>query len=139
MLEKFIDPDASILIRTDFSDNAAWEVLISALAVQNTDGFCGYFAAVDDQQFKGLGIAKLLSLGRQQVPNHTIYVADRETFASEEHSILCLDLDRENDRYFRVIPSEAWGPENNLRIANMDYSDFLNAADDDGVFRGFKP
>jgi hypothetical protein len=138
MLEKFVDPDASILIRTDFSDNVAWEGLLNALAEPNAEGFCGYFAPVDDRQFEGIDIAKLASLARQQLQNNTIYVADSETLVSGENPILCLDLHGEDDRYFRVVPAEAWGPENNLRISNMDYSDFLNAADDDGVFRGFK-
>jgi hypothetical protein len=30
-----------------------------------------------------------------------------------------------------------WGVENNLSIANMDYSEFADEVDPDGVFRGF--
>jgi hypothetical protein len=37
---------------------------------------------------------------------------------------------------FRVVPEEIWAPENNLRIANLDFADFANAADAGGVFRG---
>lgn len=40
-------------------------------------------------------------------------------------------------RTFRIIPSEMWGIENNLSIANMDFRDFADSADADGVFRGF--
>jgi hypothetical protein len=38
---------------------------------------------------------------------------------------------------FRVIPSELWGPENNLSIANLDFDEFANNAGSDGIFRGF--
>jgi hypothetical protein len=30
-----------------------------------------------------------------------------------------------------------WGVENNLSIANMDFQDFVDYVDLDGVFRGF--
>jgi hypothetical protein len=29
--------------------------------------------------------------------------------------------------------------QNNLSIANMDFEEFANSVDDDGVFRGFTP
>jgi Domain of unknown function (DUF6924) len=31
-----------------------------------------------------------------------------------------------------------WSVENNLSIANMDFEDFADATDDDGIFRGFR-
>ncbi|WP_435828452.1 DUF6924 domain-containing protein, partial [Nocardia testacea] len=40
-------------------------------------------------------------------------------------------------RTVRILPSQMWGIENNLSIANMDFQDFADAADPDGVFRGF--
>ena len=43
----------------------------------------------------------------------------------------------EPGRTFRVIPSEMWSVENNLSIANMDFAEFADAVDEDGVFRGF--
>jgi hypothetical protein len=30
-----------------------------------------------------------------------------------------------------------WGIENNLSIANMDFEEFAENVDDDGIFRGF--
>ncbi|MFC5219718.1 DUF6924 domain-containing protein [Streptomyces coerulescens] len=37
----------------------------------------------------------------------------------------------------RVIAEELWSIENNISLANMDWEEFVDAADDDGVFRGF--
>ena len=35
------------------------------------------------------------------------------------------------------MPSEMWGVENNLSIANLEFDEFVDAADPDGVFRDF--
>ena len=48
-----------------------------------------------------------------------------------------VDLHAELGRPFRVIPPEMWGVENNLSIANMDFYEFADKAEPDGVFRGF--
>jgi len=62
---------------------------------------------------------------------------DRVALTDPEHPILVVDLMDQPGRTFRVIPSEAWGVENNLSIANMGFEEFAEAADEDGVFRGF--
>jgi hypothetical protein len=54
-----------------------------------------------------------------------------------EHPVLVVDLYSEPGRSFRVVPSEMWGVENNLSLANMDFEEFADAVDRDGVFRGF--
>jgi hypothetical protein len=69
---------------------------------------------------------------------HTfLFVADCVALSDREQPILAVDLHHEPGRAFRVIPSAAWGIENNLSIANMDFFEFADSADPDGVFRGF--
>ena len=47
-------------------------------------------------------------------------------------------MDREYPQYtMRCIAIELWGIENNLRLSNMELRTFFEAADADGVFRGF--
>ena len=48
-----------------------------------------------------------------------------------------VDLYEEPGRTFRVIPAEIWSVDNNLSIANMDFAEFADAVEPDGVFRGF--
>jgi hypothetical protein len=36
-----------------------------------------------------------------------------------------------------VIAEELWSIENNLSIANMDFVEFFESADEDGVFGGY--
>jgi hypothetical protein len=66
-----------------------------------------------------------------------VFLVDSEAVSQPDHAVLVVDLSEEPGRTFRVIPSEAWGVENNLRLANMDFADFADAVDDSGVFRGF--
>jgi hypothetical protein len=66
-----------------------------------------------------------------------VFLVDAEAVRDPEHAVLVVDLLEEPGRTFRVIPSEAWGVENNLRIANVDFADFADATDDRGVFRGY--
>ncbi len=48
-----------------------------------------------------------------------------------------MDLYDGSGHEFRAIPSQIQGIENNLSIANMDFEEFAEAVDEDGVFRGF--
>ena len=62
---------------------------------------------------------------------------DRITLAQPNYPILVVDLYDQPGQTFRVIPAEMWGVENNLSIANMDFEEFADAVDQDGIFRGF--
>jgi hypothetical protein len=44
------DADCSLLVRTDFADDAAWEALVAdATRPYGPDGFSAYFSAVSDR------------------------------------------------------------------------------------------
>jgi hypothetical protein len=50
--------------------------------------------------------------------------------------VLVVDLFGEGrGRTFRVIPAAIWAVQNNLVIGNMDWEDFSDSLDPDGVFR----
>ena len=46
-------------------------------------------------------------------------------------------LHERTGREFRAIPSQIQGIENDLSIANMDFEEFAESADESGIFRGF--
>lgn len=58
--------------------------------------------------------------------------------AHKDNPVLCVDLQAEKGRMFRIIPSEMWSIENNVRIANMDFYEFADQVDAEGIFRGFR-
>mgnify|MGYP000132335464 FL=1 len=53
------------------------------------------------------------------------------------HPIQVIDLSTESRRPFRCIARELWGVDNNLNIANMDWQEFADKTNRDGVLWGF--
>jgi hypothetical protein len=110
------------LIRTDFSDDRAWQALAEAAAAPNADGFRACLAIVEDRSFEGATPEQLAEAAAG--------------IGHDEHPLLCVDL-RAARPPFRVVPGALWGVENNLALANMDYEDYADAVDADGIFRDF--
>jgi hypothetical protein len=131
-------PDSrdSLVLRTDFSDEAAWTAICAEIRAPVGE-FRAYVTCVSDPEFEGLIPDDLVTLARRGPYRSFLFVVDSETLRNPEHPVLVIDLAREPGRTFRVIPRETWGVENNLSIANMDFADFAEAVDADGVFRGF--
>lgn len=130
--------DATPVIRTDFTDEAAWNEIKKEVAATNSMGFSANVRFIDDKQYSGLTGQELLQRILGLNDYGCFFIADATAMSTPEHHLLVLDPSNPTGQTFRVIPSEAWGVENNLAIANMDYSEFSDAADPDGVFRGFE-
>jgi hypothetical protein len=126
--------DQSLVVRTDFSDEAAWRAV--GLAIREpVDGFYAYVDLVDDAAFEGATVDQLVALGNDAHRSFLI-VADGETMRGPEHTLLVVDVFADPGRTFRAVPSGIQSIENNLSIANMDFAEFADAVDADGVFRG---
>ena len=132
-------PKASdaLVVRTDFSDAAAWSRLRSSIEAPVGE-FCANVAFVDDRDYEGLTIEQLLALVPEGSDQTFIFLADRDAISRPDHPVLVVDLVHQRGRLFRVIPSELWSIENNLSIGNMDWEEFADNVDVDGVFRGFR-
>lgn len=136
-------PLGCLLVRTDFSSDEAWLRLADEALAEYPDGFGEVFAAniepINDPAFSGATWQAV----RAAVPPDddgasVLFIADATTLASPDHPILAVDLlDDPDNAPFRCIPSELWSVEANINIANMDWADFADEVDDDGVFRGF--
>ena len=129
----------SLVLRTDFSDDAAWESICAAIeAPVGKDQFQADVTFLSNPAFDGLTVEALTMLVPKR-PLGFMFIVDRTALTHPDHPILVLDLDHEYGRTFRVIPSEMWAVENNLSLANMDFRDFADSVDQDGIFRGFPP
>jgi hypothetical protein len=129
------DADCSLLVRTDFADDAAWEALVAdATRPYGPDGFSAYFSAVSDRALDGKSAEDLARLDGDA---RVAFAADRSSMVGDERTLLVIGRGEDAGRWFRVVLPEGWGVENNLRLANMDFAEFADAVDDDGVFRGF--
>jgi hypothetical protein len=133
--------NASPVLRTDFSDDAAWEAICDEMQQPSSEGFEARVELIDDRKFHGLSKQQLLSAVPKDYPHTFIIVVDRKAIADKEHPVLIVNLydglGSEVGAEFRSLPSEVHAIENNLSIANMDFGDFAGAVDANGVYRGF--
>jgi Domain of unknown function (DUF6924) len=125
------------LVRTDFHDQRAWEALRAVVDRPNEYGFRAYVRYFDDAAYRDLSVGALLALTPEEGGPAALIVADGPALVPPELPLLVIDLVRERGRTVRVVAEELPSIENNLSIANMDFAEFVAAADEDGVFRGF--
>ncbi len=129
------------VLRTDFADEDAWKSICEAImqpVVQTPPyEFRANVDFVNEPLFGGIGVQELLALIPKDYEHAFVFAVDQMTFSHPDRPILVIDLYAEPGRTFRVIPSEMWSIENNLSIANMDFAEFADAMDRDGIFRGF--
>ena len=137
-MKQIPETENPLVLRTDFSNQMIWEKICTQ--IQKPVGMFRFRANVeflDDTEYAGL--TKELVLER--IPknyNHTfIFIVDRTTISHPDHPLIVMDLYDGSGHEFRAIPSQIQGIENNLSIANMDFEEFAEAVDEDGVFRGF--
>ncbi|MFJ4122224.1 DUF6924 domain-containing protein [[Kitasatospora] papulosa] len=148
------DTDDTLLIRTDYSDQAAWQALLTAVTTPNKNGFLANVHVVDDVAYSDLTTEQAVSMARAR--GDLLIVADTTALTGPEMPLLAVlpfdededdDYDEDEDEddddetkqehgELRVIAAELWSIENNISLANMDWEDFVNAAHE-GVFRGF--
>ena len=129
----------SPVIRTHFEDEAAWKKVCELIRQPQPDGaggeFYAYVTFVNDPAFRDLAVQELLD----RVPSDFgsfLMVVDKFTVRSPEYPILVIDLNCRRGRRFRAIPAQIQSIQNNLSIANMDFAEFADYVDEDGVFRG---
>lgn len=127
-----------LVLRTDFSSQATWETIRTE--IQEPAGVLRFRANIeflDDPQYAGLTTTQLLELVSENYPYNFIVIVDQAAISHPEHPLLIIDLFEGSGNEFRAIPSTIQSIENNLSIANMDFEEFAEAVDEDGIFRGF--
>lgn len=123
--------DLSPLLRTDFTDDAAWQALLEEIEQS-------WLTVMADRAHEGLSVPELLALVPDGSRYPALVVADRETFAAEERTLLLIDVQEEPGRTFRVAVPDAFASVlGNLAIQNQGFDDYLDSGSlgDDGVYR----
>ena len=131
------DDLTSLVLRTDFSDDAAWDELRAVLRSEGAHRSATY---VSDPAYAGVTIQALVETDAAADEDDKLtylFLADDITMNDDEHLLLAVDLAEEPGRTFRVWPAAFTDVSANLAIANLDFADFADAADDSGTFRGF--
>jgi hypothetical protein len=149
--------DKTLMIRTDFSNDAAWENIHSAAtrpgpefeeatglltdvheaAGEPLDSIEANLHIINDRDYLGATVEQLLETLDKAAHQILLIVVDQTAISDPDHPVLIVDLLEEGGRTFRTLPSRVFEVECNLSIGNMDWEEFANAVDDNGVYRGF--
>ena len=138
-MKQIPETENALVLRTDFSDQDAWEDICRL--IQKPVGILRFRANIEflsNVEYADITRDQLLNLIPRDYNHSFIIVADRVAISGPEHPLLIVDLFDESAPEFRAIPSTIQGIENNLSIGNMDFEEFADAVDQDGVFRGFQ-
>ena len=127
----------ALLIRTDFSDQRAWDRLIGA-AREPGDIFMFNMEVVDDGANTGMTVEQLMAALPEGYPHSFMVVADTVAISQPDHPLLVVDLLEERGRQFRAVAAVISQIDSNLSIANMGFEEFAGLVDDGGVFRGIE-
>jgi hypothetical protein len=128
------------VLRTDFSSTKAWDEIVRK--IQKPVGIFRFRAQVSflsDPEYQDLTQQQVLKLLPKNFNHSFLMIADRKAMVDKGHPLLIVDLFTKPGREFRAVPSQIQGIENNLSLGNMDFEDFADTVDSDGVFRGFPP
>lgn len=147
--------EATVVVRTDFSDDAAWSAVIEAVSQpipDLDDDFGGNFVPIDEPTLDGLTVETLTAdLEPLGVTAYVILADARSMSEARSGQVITVDYidyspyareDAEDfdtffGRTFRCEAKEVGSIEVNLSLANMDFSDFADEVGPDDVFRGF--
>lgn len=118
----------SLVVRTDFSDDEAWNAIIAAIGAPTREGFIACVETCDDREFADLPAARLI----EHLPNGTnsrrhrvLFVVDARTVQDAEHPLIVVDAMEEPGREFRLIPSAVQVVADNMNIRNTWFRDFV--------------
>jgi hypothetical protein len=127
----------TLALRTDFSNEAAWESLRAALR-DCGDEFSASLNVVSDPAYDGLTADQLPSRLSTDPALTFAFLIDGMALTHPEHPILVVDLHEKPGQAFRVVLAAIEMVEGNLSTANMGFDEFANAVDKDGILRGFQ-
>jgi len=129
-----------LVVRTDFKNQKAWAQICEAIRAPVRDGDDSFYANVEfanDIRYQDFSVQRLLAIVPYDYDHSFLMIVDSTSVISPDFAVLVVSLRENRGSSFRAIPSQIQGIENNLSIANMDFHEFAESVDQDGVFRGF--
>lgn len=126
----------SLVLRTDFSDDLAWEGLKAAISAEDEHGEATF---VSDPAYDGATVQALVDAdvaAADDAKVFHVFVADLVAMTGGEHALLVVDLFSAPYERVRVAPSGFAEVSANLYIANLDVADFADESDPEWIYRG---
>ncbi|EGX55837.1 hypothetical protein SZN_30904 [Streptomyces zinciresistens K42] len=127
-----------LLVRTDFTDDAAWASLLDAVHRPGrgyddpVDDYSDSVDAVDDPAFDGSSPEQVMAMvcesesSPDQMTANVVMIADGSAVRDPECGLLVVPLNGPIGFTFRIDPESAGSMAANLAIANMDIEDFMD-------------
>ena len=131
------DLDTALLVRTDFTDDARWDAARAAAGAETEEGFSAGLAPVDDSSWADASVDDLRSAALAAGGEAAVLFAVDAAASAGDFPILVIDLEGSNPA-FRCVAAELWSVENNLNVGNMDWAEFADHVDADGIYRGLE-
>ncbi|MGW1564658.1 DUF6924 domain-containing protein [Streptomyces sp. NPDC002144] len=139
----------ALVIRTDYSNDAAWQLAAAGLQQPWTDDMEASCHVVDDPGWAGAEADEVLAV-LPECPPRVVFLADALTMR-DEHPLLAVSTSPDPadwddpvpggglTRRFRILPTAVAEMVGNLAIANMDFEDFSRSAHGDAqkIHRGY--
>ncbi|MFC4562406.1 DUF6924 domain-containing protein [Nocardiopsis mangrovi] len=134
-----------LLVRTDFTDDAAWESLLDSVHRPGPgyddpiDDFGDYIDALDDPVFDGATPEQLMALVRpdeedaEESDAEVLLIADATAMRDPGQGVLVVPLTGRIGCAFRLIPEQAGIMVANLMIGNQDIEDYMDDRTREGL------
>ncbi|MGW0966664.1 DUF6924 domain-containing protein [Streptomyces sp. NPDC002516] len=148
------DELAALVVRTDYHDDQAWQVVMAALMKPWGDRpYKAHVHFIDDPAWAGATVDEALNAIRADENLRVVFLADRTSMQAESHPLLavttltrkdCLDDEdyeqlTEFGREFRTVPAGVHDVHANLNIGNLGFEEYAGWAHDDPerIYRSF--
>src|SRR5690242_20512251 len=83
----------SLVLRTDFSDEAAWQALCKVIETPTPlEGFMAGVVFVSDRDFEGISVETVMARLPENWQHSFLFIVDYKAIADPEHPILVVDL-----------------------------------------------
>jgi hypothetical protein len=131
------DSEIYLLVRTWFGDDAGWDELCAVATEETDEGFLATVQIVDDPAFDGFTPEQLKASHPHRVDGwDVLYIADELAITHPGHPILLIRVGSVTDLPFRCRADLLYEVDANLSLANLDWDDFRDQVDADGVYGG---
>jgi hypothetical protein len=91
-MKKLPKTENSLLLRTDFTDEATWARLCEAVQLPGEEGFRAYVDCISDPAYDGLTVKQLLRIAPKEGDHSFVFIVDRIALTHPEHPILVVDF-----------------------------------------------
>lgn len=133
--------EAALVVRTDFSRDDVWSSILEDIFEPEEDTGLGMTAGVevlDDPAYRDATLDDVVAAASPDYPHRYLFVVDREAVQGFRHPVLVVCLDPEEPhRRFRAVPEAVRTIDANLFVDNISFAEFVDGADEDGVYRDY--